>query len=105
MSDMYNTTIPELMLNTMRNADAKQAERLFDDAEFCGRKLMEGIMTTGRLLSGMGDGLDPQMDELRSLGDSLAVMAELATGFYDVVDMYRCRQLEGNLPQLRGAIR
>lgn len=93
MTDMYNTKIPALLLKAMETATPEDARDLFDDADCCGRKLMEGLMTTGRLLSGMGDGLDPQMWELRSMGDSLAVMAELAAGFHDVVEVYRLRQI------------
>lgn len=93
MRDMYNTRIPELLVTAIKNADAQEARALFDDADYCARKLLEGLISTGRLLSGMGDNLDPCMDELRSLGDSIAVTAELVAGFSEVVEAYnwRCR--------------
>ncbi|CAD5847655.1 Uncharacterised protein [Escherichia coli] len=93
MRDMYNTRIPELLVTAIKNADAQEARALFDDADYCSRKLLEGLISTGRLLSGMGDNLDPSMDELRSLGDSIAVTAELVAGFSEVVEAYnwRCR--------------
>ena len=85
MCDMYNTRIPELLVAAIKNADAQEARALFDDADYCARKLLEGLISTGRLLSGMG--------ELRSLGDSIAVTAELVAGFSEVVEAYnwRCR--------------
>ncbi|EHJ5208553.1 hypothetical protein KBO30_003592 [Escherichia coli] len=93
MRDMYNTRIPELLVTAIKNADAQEARALFDDADYCSRKLLEGLISTGRLLSGMGDNLAPSMDELRSLGDSIAVTAELVAGFSEVVEAYnwRCR--------------
>ncbi|EON4639678.1 hypothetical protein ACI50L_07845 [Escherichia coli] len=93
MRDMYNTRIPELLVAAIKNADAQEARAMFDDADYCARKLLEGLISTGRLLSGMGDNLDPSMDELRSLGDSIAVTAELVAGFSEVVEAYnwRCR--------------
>lgn len=96
MSDMYSTDIPALLLDSLNRASAIEARRLYDDAEFCGRKLLEGLMSTGRLLSGMGDGIDPQMWELRSLGDSLAVTAELVAAFHDVVEAYHRRRMQGD---------
>ncbi|EFW0535506.1 hypothetical protein OWI81_000460 [Shigella boydii] len=85
MRDMYNTRIPELLVAAIKNADAQEARALFDDADYCARKLLEGLISTGRLLSVMG--------ELRSLGDSIAVTAELVAGFSEVVEAYnwRCR--------------
>ncbi|EEY6227949.1 hypothetical protein EGB97_18640 [Escherichia coli] len=93
MRDMYNTRIPELLVAAIKNADAQEARALFDDADYCARKLLEGLISTGRLLSGMGDNLDTSMGELRSLGDSIAVTAELVAGFSEVVEAYnwRCR--------------
>ncbi|EHS3403690.1 hypothetical protein KV464_000850 [Escherichia coli] len=93
MRDMYNTRIPELLVAAIKNADAQEARALFDDADYCARKLLEGLISTGRLLSGMGDNLDHSMGELRSLGDSIAVTAELVAGFSEVVEAYnwRCR--------------
>ncbi|ELO5001431.1 TPA: hypothetical protein ACIYX1_000644 [Escherichia coli] len=93
MRDMYNTRIPELLVAAIKNADAQEARALFDDADYCARKLLEGLISTGRLLSSMGDNLDPSMGELRSLGDSIAVTAELVAGFSEVVEAYnwRCR--------------
>lgn len=97
MSDMYNTEIPALLVTAIKNADAGEARRMFDDADFCGRKLLEGLMCTGRLLSGMGDSVDPQMWELRSLGDSIAVTAELVAGFCEVVEAYNYRVRTGEI--------
>lgn len=93
MRDMYNTRMPELLVAAIKNADAQEARALFDDADYCARKLLERLISTGRLLSGMGDNLDPSMGELRSLGDSIAVTAELVAGFSEVVEAYnwRCR--------------
>ncbi|EHY3672429.1 hypothetical protein K4E74_000818 [Escherichia coli] len=93
MRDMYNTRIPELLVAAIKNADAQEARAMFDDADYCARKLLEGLISTGRLLSGMGDNLDPSMGELHSLGDSIAVTAELVAGFSEVVEAYnwRCR--------------
>lgn len=97
MTDIYNTGLPALLVEAMKAANESEAERLFDDADFCGRKLLEGLISTGRLLSGMGDGLDPQMWELRSLGDSIAVTAELVAGFSEVVEAYRLRVARGEI--------
>ncbi len=91
MSDMYNTSIPAILAAAMEKADPEEARNLFDDADFCGRKLLEGLMSTGRLLSGMGDSIDPQMWELRSLGESIAATAELVAGFNDVTAIYHQR--------------
>ena len=93
MRDMYNTRIPELLVAAIKNADAQEARAMFDDADYCARKLLEGLISTGRLLSGLGDNLDPSMGELRRLGDSIAVTAELVAGFSEVVEAYnwRCR--------------
>lgn len=91
MPDMYNTSIPAILAAAMENASAEEARNLFDDADFCGRKLLEGLISTGRLLSGMSDSIDPQMWELRSLGDSIAVTAELVAWFNDVAAMYHQR--------------
>ncbi|QLT06975.1 hypothetical protein HV299_00610 [Klebsiella grimontii] len=97
MSDMYNTEIPALLVAAIKNADAAEARRMFEDADFCGRKLLEGLISTGRLLSGMGDSVDPQMWELRSLGDSIAVTAELVAGFSEVVEAYNHRIWSGEI--------
>lgn len=97
MCDMYNTEIPALLVEAMKAADKGEAERLFDDADFCGRKLLEGLMSTGRLLSGMSDRLDPRMWELRSLGDSIAVTAELIAGFSEVAETYHLRVKRGEI--------
>jgi hypothetical protein len=97
MCDIYNTGLPALLVAAMNTADKDEAERLFDDADFCGRKLLEGLMSTGRLLSGTGDTTDPQMWELRSLGDSIAVTAELVAGFGEVVEAYRLRVERGEI--------
>ncbi|EJI7099674.1 TPA: hypothetical protein H2X16_002316 [Salmonella enterica] len=93
MCDMYNTRIPELLVAAIKNADAQEARAMFDDADYYAHKLLEGLISTGRLLSGMSDNLDPGMGELRSLGDSIAVTAELVAGFSEVVEAYnwRCR--------------
>lgn len=91
MADMYNTNIPALLLAAIEDASDAEARQMFDDADFCSRKLLEGLMSTGRLLSAMGDMVDPQLDELRGLGDSIAVTAELVAGFNDVVESYRQR--------------
>lgn len=97
MCDMYSTEIPALLVAAIKNADASEARRMYDDADFCGRKLLEGLISTGRLLSGMGDTVDPQMWELRSLGDSIAVTAELVAGFSEVVEAYRLRVARGEI--------
>ncbi|MBL5922025.1 hypothetical protein I7V28_13070 [Lelliottia amnigena] len=97
MCDMYNTGLPALLVAAINTADEHDAERLFDDADFCGRKLLEGLISTGRLLSGMSDGMDPQMNELRSLGDSIAVTAELVAGFSEVVEAYHLRVARGEI--------
>ncbi|MGL4856096.1 hypothetical protein [Plesiomonas sp.] len=99
MCDMYNTEIPALLVAAIKNADAGEARRMSDDAEFCGRKLLEGLISTGRLLSGMGDGIDPQAGELRSLGDSIAVTAELVAGFNEVVETYHHRLHAGEISE------
>lgn len=97
MSDMYNTRIPELLVAAIKNASPDDAERMFDDADFCARKLLEGLISTGRLLSGVGDGVDPCLDELRCLGDSIAVTAELVAGFNEVVEAYSLRVARGEI--------
>ncbi|EBR8049211.1 hypothetical protein DRT60_00180 [Salmonella enterica subsp. enterica serovar Altona] len=97
MTDMYNTEIPALLVAAIKNADAGEARRMFDDADFCGRGLLNGLISTGRLLSGMGDGLDPQMWELRSLGDSIAITAELVAGFNEVIEAYNYRVRIGEI--------
>lgn len=99
MADMYNTEIPALLVAAVKNANAREARRLFDDADFCGRKLLEGLISTGRLLSGMGDSLDPQMWELRSLGDSIAITAELVAGFNEAVEAYNYRVRTGEISE------
>ncbi|EIG1234735.1 hypothetical protein HKA43_002613 [Escherichia coli] len=93
MRDVCNTRILEQLVTTIKAADAREARAMFDDADFYARKLLEGLAITGRLLSGMSDSIDPDMDELRSLGDSIAVTAELVAGFSEVVEVYnwRCR--------------
>lgn len=93
MRDVCNTRILEQLVTTIKAADAREARAMFDDADFYARKLLEGLAITGRLLSGMSDSIDPDMDELRSLGDSIAVTAELVAGFSEVVEAYnwRCR--------------
>lgn len=104
MTDMYNTGIPAQLVAAVKTADAQEARRMFDDADFCSRKLLEGLMSTGRLLSGMGDGVDPHLDELRCLGDSIAVTAELVAGFNEVVEMYRLRIERGEIVMSTPAI-
>ena len=96
MRDVCNTRILEQLVTTIKAADAREARAMFDDADFYARKLLEGLAITGRLLSGMSDSIDPDMDELRSLGDSIAVTAELVAGFSEVVEAYnwRCRNGE-----------
>jgi hypothetical protein len=94
---MYNTEIPALLVAAINAADKNDAERLFEDADFCGRKLLEGLISTGRLLSGMGNTVDPQMNELRSLGDSIAVTAELVAGFGEAVEAYHQRVARGEI--------
>ena len=86
MRDVCNTRILEQLVTTIKAADAREARAMFDDADFYARKLLEGLAITGRLLSGMSDSIDPDMDELRSLGDSIAVTAELVE-----VYNWRCR--------------
>lgn len=97
MTDIYNTGLPALLVETMKAADKGEAERLFDDADFCRRKLLEGLMSTGRLLSGMSDMADPNLDELRCLGDSIAVTAELVAGFNEVAEAYHLRVGRGEI--------
>ncbi|EIG5748154.1 hypothetical protein EZ198_003746, partial [Escherichia coli] len=91
MRDVCNTRILEQLVTTIKTADAREARAMFDDADFYARKLLEGLAITGRLLSGMSDSIDPDMDELRSLGDSIAVTAELVAGFSEVVEVYNWR--------------
>lgn len=97
MTDIYNTGLPALLVAAMKAAGESEAETLFDDADFCGRKLLEGLMSTGRLLSGMSDMADPNLDELRCLGDSIAVTAELVAGFNEVVEAYLQRVERGEI--------
>lgn len=97
MSDMYNTGIATLLVAAVKTADAQEARRMFDDADFCGRKLLDGLMSTGRLLSGMGNAIDPQQAELRCLGDSIAMTAELVAAFSEVVAMYHFRVRHGEI--------
>lgn len=68
MRDMYNTRIPELLVAAIKNADAQEARAMFDDADYCARKLLEGLAGTGRLLSVIGDNNALGPNELRSLG-------------------------------------
>ncbi|EMV0771232.1 hypothetical protein AABG03_000081 [Salmonella enterica] len=104
MPDMYNTRLPELLVAAIKNASPDDAERMFDDADFCARKLLEGLMSTGRLLSGISDGVDPCLDELRCLGDSIAVTAELVAGFSKVVEAYRLRIARGEISGRSGNV-
>ncbi|EHE8213890.1 hypothetical protein JML67_005148 [Salmonella enterica] len=97
MPDMYNTRIPELLVAAIKNASPDDAERMFDDADFCARGLLNGLISTGRLLSGMGDSVDPYLDELRCLGDSIAVTAELVSGFSKAMEAYRLRVALGEI--------
>ncbi|EFL0434522.1 hypothetical protein HIZ05_000193 [Escherichia coli] len=97
MRDVCNTRILEQLVTTIKAADAREARAMFDDADFYARKLLEGLAITGRLLSGMSDSIDPDMDELRSLGDSIAVTAELVTGFSEVVEVYNWRCRNGDI--------
>lgn len=48
MSDMYNTRIPELLVAAIKNASPDDAERMFDDADFCARGLLNGLISTGQ---------------------------------------------------------
>ncbi|MDS1752691.1 hypothetical protein QPL05_10335 [Escherichia coli] len=97
MRDVCNTRILEQLVTTIKAADAREARAMFDDADFYVRKLLEGLAITGRLLSGMSDSIDPDMDELRSLGDSIAVTAELVAGFSEVVEVYNWRCRNGDI--------
>ncbi|EIQ8288401.1 hypothetical protein LV036_002501 [Salmonella enterica] len=97
MSDMYNTRIPELLVAAIKNASPDDAERMFDDADFCASGLLNGLISTGRLLSGMGDSVGPRLDELRCLGDSIAVTAELVSGFSKAMEAYRLRVALGEI--------
>ncbi|EBE5320261.1 hypothetical protein CO351_24780 [Salmonella enterica] len=104
MCDMYNTRIPELLVAAIKNASPDDAERMFDDADFCARKLLNGLISTGRLLSGMGDSVDPCLDELRCLGDSIAVTAELVSGFSEAMEAYRLRIARGEISGRGGSV-
>ncbi|EBV6877514.1 hypothetical protein OQZ42_005045 [Salmonella enterica] len=97
MSDMYNTRIPELLVAAIKNASPDDAKCMFDDADFCARGLLNGLISTGRLLSGMGDSVDTYLDELRCLGDSIAVTAELVSGFSEAMEAYRLRIARGEI--------
>ncbi|EIR2334247.1 hypothetical protein WAD18_RS03540 [Escherichia coli] len=97
MRDVCNTRILEQLVTTIKAADAREARAMFDDADFYARKLLEGLAITGRLLSGMSDSIDPDMDELRSLGDSIAVTAELISAFSEVVEVYNWRCRNGDI--------
>ncbi|EEV1305678.1 TPA: hypothetical protein PPE00_002474 [Escherichia coli] len=93
MCDVYSTRVHEVLIAAIKNADMQEARAMFDDADYCARKLLDALAGTGRLLSVIGDNNALGPNELRSLGDSIAVTAELVAGFSEVVEAYnwRCR--------------
>lgn len=93
MCDVYSTRVHEVLIAAIKNADMQEAHAMFDDADYCARKLLDALAGTGRLLSVIGDNNALGPNELRSLGDSIAVTAELVAGFSEVVEAYnwRCR--------------
>lgn len=97
MCDMYNTGLPALLVAAVKGADADEARRMYNDADYCSRKLLDGIMSTGRLLSGVSDDADLHRDDLRCMGDAIAVTAELVAAFSDVAEAYHYRIRTGEI--------
>ncbi|EBO9881138.1 hypothetical protein EF60_02490 [Salmonella enterica] len=95
MSDMCCTRIPELLAEAIKNAAPADAWDLFNDADYFNRRLAEGLINTGRLLSLMCDCADPSLEELRCLGDSIAATAELMAGFSGMILAYNQRIRNG----------
>ena len=91
MSDINTTIFPKVLLSNMDNATDKEARALYDDIEPCARHLLEGIIITSRLLAGIDDKIDLTMDELRSMGNGLAVTAEIVSGCHEAMEAYYYR--------------
>lgn len=96
------TRIPDLLIQTMKTADAVQAERLFEDADLCADRMAGLLFCMGKALEQAADTADTSPDEMRDIGASLALTVEIIRGMYDVVDVYRQRQIAGELPSFGG---
>lgn len=96
------TRIPDLLIQTMKTADAAQAERLFEDADLCADRMTALLVCMGEAMEKSRDTTDTPPDKLRDIGASLALTVEIIRGMYDVVDVYRQRQIAGELPSFRG---
>lgn len=102
MHNIGYTRIPDLLIQTMKTADAAQAERLFEDADLCAARMTALLVCMGKALEQAADTADTSPDEMRDVGASLALTVEIIRGMYDVVDVYRQRQIAGELPSFRG---
>ncbi|HBY9388004.1 hypothetical protein [Klebsiella quasipneumoniae] len=87
------TRIPDLLIQTMKTADAAQAKRLFDDAELCADRMAALLVCMAKTPEQAADTADTSPDEMRDVGASLALTVEITRGMYDVVDVYRLRQI------------
>ncbi|HCD2540324.1 TPA: hypothetical protein NBK42_000563 [Klebsiella pneumoniae] len=102
MHNIGYTRIPDLLIQTMKTADAVQAERLFEDAYLCADRMTALLFRMGEALEETRDTTDTPPEKLSDIGASLALTVEIIRGMYDVVDIYRQRQTAGELPALRG---
>ncbi|HHJ4620905.1 TPA: hypothetical protein ACQJJL_002125 [Raoultella ornithinolytica] len=56
------------------------------------------LVYMGKTLEQAADTADTSPDEMRDVGASLALTVEIIRGVYDVVDVYRLRQIAGKHP-------
>ncbi|MEQ4693485.1 hypothetical protein [Providencia manganoxydans] len=84
-----STDIPKTLVSALIHANKDDAWLMNSDADYCQRKLLEYLVVSSRVLAEHRDEYDISHEELRSLGDGIAMIAELILSCNHVTTTYQ----------------
>ncbi|ENY6784476.1 hypothetical protein ACY2L5_002340 [Providencia rettgeri] len=84
-----STDFPKTLVSALFHANKDDAWLMNSDADYCQRKLLEYLIASSRVLAEHRDEYDISHDELRSLGDGIAMIAELILSCNHVTTAYQ----------------
>lgn len=90
-----STDFPKTLVSALFHANKNDAWLMNSDADYCQRKLLEYLIVSSRVLAEHRDEYDISHDELRSLGDGIAMIAELILSCNHVTTAYQETPLNG----------
>ncbi|AVE42279.1 hypothetical protein [Providencia stuartii] len=90
-----STDFPKTLVSALFHANKNDAWMMNSDADYCQRKLLEYLVVSSRVLAEHRDEYDISHDELRSLGDGIAMIAELILSCNHVTTAYKEMPLNG----------